>query len=605
MNFYFFLTALFILQFTILPKDYKGAEYRTKMAFTYGRFEVRMKAANREGMLTSFFTYFDGTSTDPWSSSKWNEIDLEIMGRYNDNVQFNTITTGQVNHVSHYPTTFSPHIDYHTYAFEWTPQYVAWFVDGIEVLRQTASHIATLTRPQKIMMNIWNPLYENWAGTLNPVSLPVFAYYDWVSYYAYTPGAGSYGTNNNFTLNWTDNFDNWDTSRWEKATHTWDGNGCDFIQENAVFKDGKLILCLTNSTDIGFTDVTQPSILWARASTDKVTVMFSEEVDKDVAENISNYFIPGITINSAVRNEDLMSVDLHVTGLVIPISKSIAVITMKDLFGNIMPTKGMSIIMPQLNTFPIKINCAGTPAINYLPEVNWSPNTDYGSMDGSNTIYAASLQISGTDEDVIYQSERYGTVGYKIRVPNGNYDVKLMFAENYFTSSNSRVFDVYIEHQRVIENLDIFNQIGINTALEKDFLNVSVNDGVLDIQFAEKIDNSLINGIVITVNTTDIKDKYHNDLDGFNIEQNYPNPFNGKTVINYSLHKTDNLIFLLYNILGEQIFFEDLGSVAAGFHQYFLDTSTLVGNSPLASGVYFYVFSTFSQRETRKLVLLN
>ncbi len=48
-------------------------------------------------------------------------------------------------------------------------------------------------------MNIWNPLYENWAGVFNPEALPAFAYYDWVSYYSYTPGTGNYGTENNFT----------------------------------------------------------------------------------------------------------------------------------------------------------------------------------------------------------------------------------------------------------------------------------------------------------------------------------------------------------------------------------------------------------------------
>lgn len=89
-------------------------------------------------------------------------------------------------------------------------------------------------------MNIWNPQYENWAGKFYPESLPAFAFYDWVSYYTYTPGSGNYGTDNNFTFSWIDNFDSWDTTKWDKATHTFPGNNCDFIQENAVFQDGKL-----------------------------------------------------------------------------------------------------------------------------------------------------------------------------------------------------------------------------------------------------------------------------------------------------------------------------------------------------------------------------
>ena len=600
------IILIITLQITITGKDLKGAEYRTKAAYLYGRFEVNLKSANRDGMLSSFFTYFDGTSTDPWDISKWNEIDLEVMGRYDDNVQFNTITPNQINHVGHLPTAFSPHLDFHTYAFEWTPQYVAWFVDGVEVLKQTGAHIATINKAQKIMMNIWNPLYENWAGVLNPAALPAFAYYDWVSYYSYTPGTGNYGTDNNFTHSWTDNFNSWDTSRWEKAMHTWDGNGCDFIPENAVFRDGKLILCLTNSTNVGYTDVTPPSLLWARASINKVIVMFSEEVDKTTAENISNYVIPGVTISGAALRTDLKSVELLVPGLVTTSSKSIAVLAMQDraLIPNIMSLKATTIIMPQPLSFPIKINCAGTANLGYLPEANWNQNTEYGSLDGSNTNYASSLQISGTDEDIVYQSEKYNMVGYKVRVPNGFYNVKLMFAENYFSTVNSRVFDVYLEQNMVIQNLDIYAQVGKNAAFEREIINVQVNDEVLDIQFADKINSGLINGIVITQKATGLNEEENYGLNDFKVEQNYPNPFNGKTIIKYSLHSADNLSFQLFNILGEQIFFEDLGYVSEGAHQYLLDTAT-INRAALSSGVYFYVFTTSNKKQILKLVLLN
>jgi hypothetical protein len=569
-----------------------------------------MKAAHREGMLSSFFTYFDGTPSDPWAPSKWNEIDIEIMGRYDDNVQFNTITPWEVSHVGHYPMSASPILDYHTYAFEWTPDYVAWFVDGVEVLRQTGSHIETLNREQKIMMNVWNPLYENWAGNLIRETLPAFAYYDWVSYYSYTPGTGDYGTGNNFTHDWTDNFDAWDTERWDKAIHTWDGNGCDFIQQNAVFHDGKLVLCLTNSTNTGFTDVTRPTVLWARTnSTDKITVMFSEEVDKTDAENISNYLVSGATevsINSAILRQDLKSVDLTVNGIDLNNSYLLIISPIKDraTIPNVSLTEARSIIVSQPLIFPIKINCAGPAVLGYLPESIWNQNTEYGSMDGITTIYDSSLQIRGTEEDAIYQSEIYWFVGYKVRVPNGNYDVKLMFAENNFNLPWSRIFDVYLENNRVIENLDIISQVGKHAALVKEISNVQVDDGVLDIQFADKVDYALINGIVITQNATGIDDEQKYGLNHFEVEQNYPNPFNGKTVINYSLQATDNITFQLYNILGEQIFFEDLGSISEGSHQYYLDTTTLK-EAPLPSGIYFYVISTSNRTETRKLVLLN
>jgi len=60
MNFKFKILALASIlflsssQFSAFANALKGAEYRTKDAFTYGRFEVRMKSAGREGMLSSF-----------------------------------------------------------------------------------------------------------------------------------------------------------------------------------------------------------------------------------------------------------------------------------------------------------------------------------------------------------------------------------------------------------------------------------------------------------------------------------------------------------------------------------------------------------------------
>ena len=277
---------LFLINFGF-SKSYKGAELRTNETFTYGRFEVRYKPPVGDGFLASFFTYHDFTN----GIQNWNEIDLEIMGRYSDNIQFNTITPGQTNHESHQYVPFNPHLGFHTYGFEWTPDYVAWFVDGEELYRQTGDHIQTLIHEQKLMMNIWIPEYENWAGVWNPKLLPKFAYYDWVSYASYTPGAGNTGTNQNFSLQWKDDFDSWDTNRWSKASHTWEGNATDFVPENVAFQNGKMILCLTNDDDLGLVDNIPPYVLWARGNRNKINLRFSEAVDTVSALKTSSYVI--------------------------------------------------------------------------------------------------------------------------------------------------------------------------------------------------------------------------------------------------------------------------------------------------------------------------
>ena len=46
-----------------------------------------------------------------------------------------------------------------------------------------------------------------------------------MSYASYTPGEGDVGTDSNFTFLWRDDFDYFDSTRWEKKDdHTWGGN---------------------------------------------------------------------------------------------------------------------------------------------------------------------------------------------------------------------------------------------------------------------------------------------------------------------------------------------------------------------------------------------
>ncbi|MBI2429944.1 MAG: family 16 glycosylhydrolase, partial [Ignavibacteriales bacterium] len=426
---------LLILCVLIVPnilsaKIYKGAEYRTKQAFTYGRFEVRMKSAQREGMLSSFFTYHEITST-----ADWNEIDIEIMGRYADDIQFNPITPGQINHVSHYRSSFNPGLDFHTYAFEWTPTYVAWFVDGSEVHRQTGAHIEALNLSQKIMMNVWNPTYPNWAGQWNENVLPAFAYYDWVSYAAYTPDSGKTGTDSNFTLLWKDEFDSWDQTRWEKATHTFGGNGCDFVRENAVFKDGKLILCLTKETALGYTDTGAANVNVVRAEHDGVLIVFTEEVDSISATTPSNYLITGKSITKAILYSNQKSVKLTVAEYDTGSISNVIIMNVKDRFSppNAIGVKNVSVTKAKPLSFPAKINCGGPEYKDYLPDQMWGPAAEYGYMDGN--LNQNNFTFTGTLDPGVFNSEVNGLVKYNIRVPNGTYTIFLMMSENYYTQT--------------------------------------------------------------------------------------------------------------------------------------------------------------------------
>lgn len=595
------LCAVLCCPVLVAAKNYKGAELRTREAYTYGRFEVRMQAAQREGMLASFFTYHDG-------GGPWNEIDLEILGRYSDDVQFNTITAGQNSHLRHQAVSFNPHLDFHTYAFEWTPAYVAWFIDGVEAYRQTEAHIAMLVSEQKIMMNVWKPAFTNWVGSWSDDALPAFAYYDWVSYAAYTPGAGDTGTDNNFSRQWKDDFDFWDQTRWEKGTHTFNGNDCDFVPENVVFRDGLMILCLTVPDNLGYDDRNPPVARWARLSGNNVTVRFSEEIAQTVAEQRSNYVIPGVAISAAQLLPDQMSVLLATAGLDSSLTHTLVVMRARDRAAtpNTSAARAVSVIKETPVTFPLQINVGGAQQDDFSADQQWHEQVEYGFQDGSTKSWPADLEIANTDDDAIYRNERGGLVFYRVRVPNGSYRVTLMMAENNFTAAGMRVFDVFAESKMMVDDLDLFQEAGAHAAHVKTLEAVAVTDGILDLHFAAVIKDPVLNGLVIEPATASgIRAPAPAAAPRqFHLAQCFPNPFNGATRIRYELAAAERMQLRVFDLLGNVVFQKDLGVQPAGTREFTwqaVDTSGL----PLRSGVYFYSLGGTQGSAAGKLLLVK
>jgi len=624
-----FFLASFILCFQIYSQAQvviRGAEYRTKDSYLYGRFEASIKAPGKEGVLTSLFSYFDGLPNDQWSTSKWNEIDIEIMGRYFNDVQFNTITPNQANHVRHQYVNFDPALDFHTYAFEWTPEYVAWFIDGIEVYKQTEDHIKTLTRAQKFMMNIWSPMYPNWAGVWNDAVLPAFGYYDWAAYYKYTPTAGNYGTGNNFTLVWKDEFNAFDETRWEKASHGFTGNRSSFVPENIAFVDSKLTLCLTDKNVLGYFDNSAPKIISARAVREnEIMVFFSEQVEKTSIETNSNYILTGSVITKATLLNDKRTADIIVDKIDLNSNPILIVKNVKDLWqpANAINLVAKSIVMTPKINFPFKVNVGGNAFGDFYADKEFVTDTsNYGFMEGVKGI-AYTDPIANTNDDTIYQSEINGLAKYVVRIPNGKYKIKLMFAENYYSAAGKRVFDVYVQGNLAVNALDIFKEAGAKTALEKVIDNVEVKDHQLDVHFAAQIERPLLNGIVIeSLTSTDVKTGI-NVPNEFKLEQNFPNPFNPDTIIQYvipsaakesqkiassSAMTRNDLVHVslkVFNSLGSEVATLVNEEQRSGNYKVDFNANLTNEGGQLSSGVYFYTLRTENYAQTKKMLLLK
>lgn len=190
-------------------------------------------------------------------------------------------------------------------------------------------------------------------------------------------------------------------------------------------------------------------------------------------------------------------------------------------------------------------------------------------------------------------------VKYFVRLPNGFYNIKLMFAENYFNASGKRIFDVYVQGKLLVDNLDLYNVAGSKSAYNIALMDVEVTDGLLDIHFASEIENPLINGISIEKSSsTNVGYGYEVPSDFF-IEQNYPNPFNPTTKISYHLPTTGNIKLMVYNLLGQEVATLVDEQKSPGTHTVDFD------GSGMSSGIYFYKFFFNGSSLSRKMILMK
>ncbi|MDF7813762.1 malectin domain-containing carbohydrate-binding protein [Hymenobacter sp. YC55] len=119
--------------------------------------------------------------------------------------------------------------------------------------------------------------------------------------------------------------------------------------------------------------------------------------------------------------------------------------------------------------------------------------------------FATDQPIAGTEDDALYQSERYGNFVYHLPVPNGTYTVKLHFAELYWNAAGQRVFDVAAEGTTVLSAYDIVRKVGPLTATTESF-SVTVTDGVLSLAFASGVtgvDQAKVSAIEVLSNNAE------------------------------------------------------------------------------------------------------
>ena len=184
-----------------------------------------MKMAAVSGSVSSMFLNYDLSwkkGTEPW-----NEIDIEILGKNPAKWQSNILTrepdpsiTDLTASEKMHDFAFDATNEFHLYAIVWTPEYIAWEIDSVEVRRDTlgmsrgkhadADQVKFMTEKQSLRFNLWVSNTPSWTGKFAPENLPVEQHIDYVRVYAYNADT------KDFTLSWQDDFDgDWfDTKRW-------------------------------------------------------------------------------------------------------------------------------------------------------------------------------------------------------------------------------------------------------------------------------------------------------------------------------------------------------------------------------------------------------
>jgi endo-1,3-1,4-beta-glycanase ExoK len=144
-------------------KRFSSGELQSDMAFHYGYFETRLRAPRGSGLVTGFFAY-----TRAGGTSTWDEIDIEILGRNTRAVQLTYFSRG-VRYITTVPLSFDAAEGMHTYAFDWSPTYIRWYVDGVMVHEETGARGPLPQSEQRLYLHLWNSeTLRAWLGAILP-----------------------------------------------------------------------------------------------------------------------------------------------------------------------------------------------------------------------------------------------------------------------------------------------------------------------------------------------------------------------------------------------------------------------------------------------------
>jgi endo-1,3-1,4-beta-glycanase ExoK len=172
------------LSLTNVPRGDRAftcGELMSRPMYGYGTFEVRMKpAALNPGIVSAFFTYTGAAHGNPQD-----EIDFEFVSTRPRSVDATYHAKGSGGQSLDVKLDFDPRAGLNDYAYHWTPDKIAWYVNGKlvrEVKRVEGKPFTTL--PGKLYISVWNGAdgLSGWLGKFTYPGVPLVARYEYVAY---------------------------------------------------------------------------------------------------------------------------------------------------------------------------------------------------------------------------------------------------------------------------------------------------------------------------------------------------------------------------------------------------------------------------------------
>jgi beta-glucanase (GH16 family) len=171
-------------------RNYTSARIKTQglHAWTYGRFEARMRLPYGNGIWPAFWMLGVDIQEVGWPRS--GEIDImEYIGR-EPNRLYGTVHGpgysggGGVGHYHNLPAG-TLNDDFHTFAIEWEPAEIRWYVDDVQFFKITPSALPgewVYDHPFFLIINL--AIGGNWPGYPDESTVfPQFLYVDYVRVY--------------------------------------------------------------------------------------------------------------------------------------------------------------------------------------------------------------------------------------------------------------------------------------------------------------------------------------------------------------------------------------------------------------------------------------